>query len=377
MIYVTQYAQKRYQQLDFDTVFFGKAAKFYDPSLTKDTVTICKDSLNMAEMRAVSVGGMCDALQSFYDRWKYLYEVDRASLYTSFKIPKATGGYRQIDAPAEELKMALRELKDIMELTFGSKYHTSAFAYIKGRSTIDAVRRHQHNQSRWFLKTDFSNFFGSTTKEFVMKQLSMIYPYCLLFENPNCEKLLDDVLELCFLNGGLPQGTPMSPFITNVIMVPIDHAINKYCNEHHPRLVYTRYADDMQISSKFSFMFTSVVKDISNILEQFEAPFEIKPKKTHYGSSAGRNWILGVMLNKDNEITVGHVKKKRLMNDIFNMMSDYEEGKKWSVEDIQQLQGNISYYKMVEGEKIDKIIEKYSLQFNKSFEDVCKELLTA
>ena len=54
--------------------------------------------------------------------------------------------------------MALRTLKAILETDFGALHHTSAFAYVKGRCTLDAARKHQQNESRWFLHTDFSNF---------------------------------------------------------------------------------------------------------------------------------------------------------------------------------------------------------------------------
>ena len=99
--------------------------------------------------------------------------------------------------------------------------------------TIDALKRHQRNNSRWFLKLDFSNFFGSTTHEFVLRQLSSIFPYSEIVKSERGREALSKALSLCFLNGVLPQGTPFSPTITNIMMIPIDHAIAKMCREHN------------------------------------------------------------------------------------------------------------------------------------------------
>ena len=86
-------------------------------------------------------------------------------------------------------------------------------------------------------------------------------------------------------------------------MIPVDFEIARTLREYnHQRFVYTRYADDFQISSKYSFSFTEIQDVIVSILKNFEAPFTINSAKTRYGSSAGQNWNLGLMLNKDNEI---------------------------------------------------------------------------
>lgn len=298
------------------------------------------------------------SLESFIRRHESLYEVsDRKELYHSFKIPKHSGGLRQIDAPLPPLKNALYELKDILENEFGALYHTSAFAYVKGRDTIASVKRHQANNSNWFLKTDLTDFFGSTTKEFVMAMLEQIFPFNLVCGWERGRKALDKAIDLGFLNGGLPQGTPLSPMLTNLIMIPIDYKLsNALHNYNGQQFIYTRYADDMLISSYKSFMFTEIVKLINDTLASFNAPYRIKDKKTRYGSRNGSNWNLGVMLNKDNEITIGHQKKKVFRAMLTNYALDRKNKTLWALEDVQHLQGLIAYYKMVEPEYVEAII---------------------
>ena len=142
---------------------------------------------------------------------------------------------------------------------------------------------------------------------------SMVFPFSEIVKEPQGEAALRTAMSLAFLNGGLPQGTPISPLITNVMMIPVDFKLsNTLRNFEKQSFIYTRYADDFIISSKYDFDVRSVEELVVSTLNSFGAPFTINASKTRYGSSAGRNWNLGVMLNKDNEITVGHKKKKQI-----------------------------------------------------------------
>ena len=267
-------------------------------------------------------------------------------------------GYRRIDAPKYELSYALRQLKDIFEEKFNTLYHTSAFAYVKGRSTLDAIKRHQKNESRWFGKYDLSNFFGNTTVDFVVKMFSMIFPFSEIVKTKEGKEALETAISLCMLNGGLPQGTPISPMITNIMMIPVDFLLTKKLrNYNNQRYIYTRYADDFLVSSRYTFDFKEIEKIIVETLASFEAPFTIKKEKTRYGSSAGSNWNLGVMLNKDNNITVGYEKKRKFKAMLFNYAKDKQNGINWCLSDVQTLEGYRNYYKMIEGDVIDKIVE--------------------
>ena len=101
---------------------------------------------------------------------------------------------------------------------------------------------------------------------------------------------------------------------------------------------------------------------IIDTLAEFNAPFSIKPEKTRYGSAAGRNWNLGLMLNSENQITIGHKRKKRFKAMLDNYMRDRsaDTGSGWALHDIQVLSGLISYYRMVEKDYIDYLLRQYS-----------------
>lgn len=378
MPYITIKLRPKEQQISFDDILNGIQESVFDRDNgnTHDTRTDFKERTPEKILERTDILEMINALRNFNSKYKHLIETeDKSTLYRSFKIPKRSGGLRQIDAPQEELMAALKELKYIFENKLFASYHTSAFAYVKGRSTIDAVRRHQRNKSRWFLKLDFHNFFGSTTPDFVMSQLKTIFPFNEIIANFYGKPELEKALSLCFLNGGLPQGTPISPTLTNLMMIPTDHCIAKVTRDMTPHLVYTRYADDIILSSDISFKWSDVQEKIIDIIKQFNAPFTLNTSKTRYGSSAGRNWNLGVMLNANNEITVGHARKKAFKAMIFSFMNDFNNNIMWDLGDVQHFLGLISYYKMVEPKNIDNILKTYSKKFNRDVEETAKQVM--
>lgn len=382
MPYITISTTPRGYQISMDEIFSNitnpafSLAPQPQTEEANETRTTFREVVPDVLIQNIDFNGMITALENFNLKYCRLIEAeDKAPLYRSFKIPKRSGGLRQIDAPKDELMLALRELKFVLEKKCFASHHTAAFAYVKKRSPLIALKRHQANNSRWFLKLDFSNFFGNTSFEFLTNQLKTIFPYSEIMKTQRGAEALNKALSLCFLNGGLPQGTPISPTLTNMMMIPIDLEISRYARNHTPHLCYTRYADDLQISSEYSFDWRQVQTDIIGILQKFNAPFSLKQEKTRYGSSAGRNWNLGLMLNKDNQITVGHQKKKQFKVMIYSLLNDYTKEIIWSVEDIQELQGLISYYKAIEKDAIEKIIADYEAKFSLSVEKIIKEIL--
>lgn len=358
MVYVTVKQSPMYKQMTLEDFLFNSVS---GNSLINNNVgntrTYCFEELPLRLSTAVRKQRLIRRLKEFNAETEPLRECDRRKLYYSFFIPKKSGGRRRIDAPNFELMDALRNLKKIFEVDFGVLYHTTAFAYVKGRSTLDAVKRHQANESKWFGKFDLSNFFGSTTLEFVMKQFSTIYPFSEIVKEDEGRMELEKALELAFLNGGLPQGTPISPLISNIIMIPIDYKLSNILRDFDGnRFVYTRYADDFIISSRHDFNFRNVENLMLETFEEFGTPFSLNREKTRYGSSSGRNFNLGLMLNSQNQITIGRAKKRILECILHEYASDVVQGSRWSLEDVQVLAGQLSYYRMVEREAIDNII---------------------
>ena len=375
MYYITIRQHQKPVQLKFEDVLFGKvtANMLNSESDRTGTITRAVNEIPQDYRDKVNVPYIVNWLKQFNERNARLFEADRESLYRHYKIPKKTGGWRPIDEPCPELQNALGELASFLQNECGVLYHTAAFAYIKDRCIVDAVRKHADFKSNWFLKTDVSGFFPSTTLEFTMRMISMVFPLCLIVETEEGKEALTKAISLGFLNDGLPQGTKLSTFITTALMIPIDH---KLFGEFAGRkMVYTRYADDMHISAQENFPYKKMVQLIQDTFAQFGAPYRIKPEKTHYGNVNGSNWLLGLMCNGNHEITVGYRTKKYAKAAICNFVLDTLNGKPLDLDDVQHLSGQLSYYRMIEKDYFNKIIQRANEKWHTNVDELIKSYL--
>lgn len=301
-------------------------------------------------------------------------DVDYNKMYYEFKIPKRSGGLRTIEAPDEALKEIMyTQLKFLKSLKILN--HDAAWAYTQGRDVVGAMKEHNNNHSRWYLKLDLENFFGSITEDYIVSQLSNLYPFPALHSvSTNAFNVytraittyLRNLARLACRNGALPQGTPLSPILSNWVMVEHDYNITKFLSrfkkEHNlPRLVYTRYADDIIISCKDGFDYLELIKGLEEVLK--DSPFKFNKKKTRYASSAGRNWNLGIMCNKDNQLTVGHRRKSQIKQAINNFMHNHDV---WNLEDCNSLLGQLSWLHKVEPGYAKGLMEYYCKKWDKN-----------
>lgn len=375
MIYVTVRQRIAEHQLTWEDLMFDPdpEIKDFSQSGSAGTVTRTMSCATREILQKINVPKMIKRLEAFNEKYQDLIDADKTKLYRHFTIPKRTGGLRPIDAPCDKLQKALKELAGILSDEFGLLYHTSAFAYVKGRSITQALYKHKANESNWFLKTDFSGFFPSTTLDFAMSMCAMVFPLSEICLDTKGKEALRKALSLGFLNGGLVQGSALSPMLTNIIMIPIDHWL--FNSLAHRRFVYTRYADDIHISCIQKFDPNKIVKEINDTLKQFGAPYEIKQEKTHFGSRKGHNFMLGLVLNAENNISIGHQKKKYWKAMTTNLIMDYKHGKPWPIDDVQHYVGLTSYYKMVEPDYFNGLEKHFNEKFNVNLKVIKERLL--
>ena len=287
--------------------------------------------------------------------------------YIQFFIPKHNGGVRNITAPNEQLKEVQRNIVNVLKATKALP-HNAAYAYCHGRSAYQALLTHQFNKSRWFLKIDLKDFFPSMTKELITEQLNKL----VQFENSTC---LSRVLDYCMLDNTLPQGAPTSPILSNFALVEFDYLLTKkISNYNKQRYIYTRYADDILITSYYDFNKEDIIKVVEDTLQEAGLALQINKDKTRYGSNSGRNWNLGLMYNKDMQITIGHKKKKQYHELLRHFCTHTDE---WGVRPTQELLGKLNYLKQIEPNYYSRMIKEYQTEFNIILKDLFKRVLNA
>lgn len=371
---IVQALQKSEKQLDFN--FFREPVKLEDYKTTlvqvEESETRQVTDFNQTITQELTHQGLVDLMSTrkvpklnesiaYLRTENPLYEEeDLHSQYSIFKIRKSSGGFRTIKAPNPMLKELQRQHKFYLEDVLSVLPHNAAYAYIKGRSVKNAIEVHQENESKWFLKLDLKNFFDNCTKEFVLSQLRNLHPFALWTEEEF--NTYAELLNIAFLDNGLPQGTPLSPTLTNLIMVEFDKWMTDYAYNHALR--YTRYADDLLISSKYNFDFKIVQDDIVKFFNEKGYPFNINLDKTRYGSSSGSNWNLGLMLNKENDITIGHKNHKNIKREIFFFMKNAYNEDKYSYDKLLKMQGNLEWLRANEPETHEQLITWYKRKHN-------------
>jgi len=234
--------------------------------------------------------------ESPYEIIEFLYEH-----YYSYKIPKRSGGYRQIDAPSEHLKLIQRFILDNILYCFPcSKY---AKAYIKKNSIVDNARYHQ--KRKLVVKLDVKDFFNSIKAHHI---------YNFFRKCEYSEDLTVLLTNLCVYKGRLPQGAPTSGYLSNLILNDFDVSVGDYCKTHAIR--YTRYADDLTFSGDFDI--AALIYFVKNRLKVLG--LEINTSKLKVMRSNNRQVTTGIVLNE--KLQVPRTYRMKIRQEIY-MISKY------------------------------------------------------
>lgn len=169
--------------------------------------------------------------------------------YREFLIPKRSGGTRRILAPEKDLKDLQRRI--LRRLLGRLRTHPAATGFERGRSIVSNAR--PHVACAVVVRMDVKDFFPSTRADRVHGYFRRIG------WNREAARLLT---ELCTHDGGLPQGAPTSPRLSNMVNFRLDARLTTLAARirlRDPRTglrrrayglngLYTRYADDITFS---------------------------------------------------------------------------------------------------------------------------------
>ncbi|MDH1700562.1 retron Ec67 family RNA-directed DNA polymerase/endonuclease [Comamonas terrigena] len=219
--------------------------------------------------------------------------------YTSFKIRKKSGGHRIIEKPYPKLKLIQQKLSALFyncidELD--AKKFDPSHGYKKKRSIITNASKHKNKKI--LINIDLKEFFPSIN-------FGRVYGYLIKNKNFNLNPEVAKVIaKIATTENGLPQGSPLSPIISNLIAENLDYHLTKFSKSIH--CTYTRYVDDLSFSSndkKIESIFLNTLNGEIHASLEFtriiqNCGFEINHKKTRISRKEDRQEVTGIVVNK-------------------------------------------------------------------------------
>lgn len=186
--------------------------------------------------------------------------------------------YRVLYPSTGKLKLIQARIKDrILD-----KHELPIFVQggVKGRDNVTNALFHKGN--KFFFLTDIKKFFPSIRH-------SQIYE--MLVSNNFSPAIAGILTKLTTHKGRLPQGTPTSTALANLTFCIVDARLSEFCNEHG--LTFTRFVDDITISSKHPFKHLSA--PIAKIITGHG--YSISRKKTVY--KVGPTNVTGISVHNN------------------------------------------------------------------------------
>lgn len=262
---------------------------------------------------------------SVYSLNKIYFAVDKQ--YKVMEKKKRNGESRILAAPGYKLKaIQYWILRNILEkLTF----EKNATAFKKGQSIKRNIEVHRGKE--YFLCLDIEDFFGSINRIKVYK----------LFRSIGYNHKVSSIFaRFCTYKGSLPQGGVTSPYLSNLLNIQLDRRINGYLSQRS--IIYSRYADDIVVSSNHPDKLIEVKRQIEKIIE--DEGYVINKSKTRLLRPGNQRKIVGLVYSDYQEIGIGRKKKRIIRSKIFN----YEKNKEPSEKELQHILGWMSFIKDVD-----------------------------
>jgi len=202
-----------------------------------------------------------DNLDDYYKEWVE-NKVDKTS--GDFKKYKdGTIKQRTIRPSLNRLKVIQSSIKNkiLSTIPLPENIHGG----VKGKNNITNAKVHQGNKYQF--TTDLQNFYPSIN-------CKQVYKMFLSLEYSN--HFAHWLTKLTTWKNELPQGTPTSTHIANLVFLESDYLLIPFCENHN--ITYTRYVDDLTFSSQkdFKLFLPELLQIINN------GGFKLNYRKTKY-----------------------------------------------------------------------------------------------
>lgn len=245
-----------------------------------------------------------------------LYKIPQK--YKEFTIPKKNGGERRIKAPVDKVKHLQKRLAVLLsqcfdEISKKSNHKRSlSHGFRKDHSIITNAKN--HTNKRHVLNIDLLDFFPSINFGRVRGFFIKNSHFAL---NPKTATI---IAQIACHNNELPQGSPCSPIISNLIGHLLDIRMANFAKK--TKCTYSRYADDLTFSTNRKEFPEKIAKQnhgnewtsSKTLKKEIEkVGFTVNEKKTSLQYKTSRQTATGLVVNKKVNIKKEYYRQTRSM----------------------------------------------------------------
>jgi group II intron reverse transcriptase/maturase len=232
------------------------------------------------------------------------------------EIPKPDGGIRKLGIPTVMDRIIQQAVYQDLVYTFEATFSESSYGFRLGRQAQQAVLKAQEYIQEgydWVVDIDLEKFFDKVNHDILMSRVAR------KVKDKKILLLIRRYLQAGVMERGLiqpteegtPQGGPLSPLLSNVMLDDFDKELEKR------GLRFVRYADDANIYVKSEKAGQRVMQSIVNFLTT-----RLRLKVNEHKSAVARPWkrkFLGFTFTQGKEpgrIAVHESRIKRLKDKI-------------------------------------------------------------
>jgi RNA-directed DNA polymerase len=232
-----------------------------------------------------------------------LYKQGASGKYQKFQVPKKNGGTREICAPLGAMKAVQRELATLLntcraEILEATPRRPLSHGFRESLSIITNAQN--HTVRRYVLNVDLTDFFPTfnfgRVRGFFLKDNDFALH----------DKVATVLAQIACFENTLPQGSPCSPVIADMIAHVLDVRLVGLAKKS--RVTYSRYADDLTFSTNQKDFPKGLAKPGTGpadpwlvgdeLLKQIEdAAFKVNPAKTRMQFRGSRQVVTGLTVN--------------------------------------------------------------------------------
>jgi len=183
------------------------------------------------------------------------------------EIPKANGGTRLLGIPTVVDRVLQQAIHQQLNLLYEPLFSANSYGFRVGRSAHDAVEQasgYIQSGYGWVVDIDLKSFFDEINHDRLMQRLSKGVGDKRLL------RLIRKYLRAGMMRGGVesqrtsgtPQGGPLSPLLSNIVLDELDKELEKRGN------LFCRYADDCNIYVKTEAAGARVLASITGFIEK-------------------------------------------------------------------------------------------------------------